>query len=171
MIAMALVTKPKVLLADEPTTALDVTIQAQILSLMRDLQRDFDTAIVLITHNLGVVNQLADEIAVMYAGQIVEKGPRREVLASPSHPYTRGLLGALPGRSIAKTKLHEIKGTVPSPKEWPSGCRFENRCPEAEARCRLAPPALTAVGGSDVACFLRGSPARGESPEGSGKHE
>lgn len=107
MIAMALVTRPQVLLADEPTTALDVTIQAQIIELLRELQRDFHTAILLITHDFGVVNQVADDIAVMYAGRIVERGPRRELLLAPNHPYTRGLLAALPGRASPKAKLHE----------------------------------------------------------------
>lgn len=157
MIAMALVTRPRILLADEPTTALDVTIQAQILELMRELQRDFKTAIVLITHDLGVVNQLADDIAVMYAGRIIEQADRRTLLKSPSHPYTRGLLGALPGRAALGERLHEIQGTVPSPSGWPSGCRFADRCPEAEERCRAAVPELRRLGDSQarVACFLR----------------
>lgn len=165
MIAMALVTKPKVLLADEPTTALDVTIQAQILTLMRGLQQQFETAIVLITHDLGVVNQLADEIAVMYAGQIVEQGGRAQILGKPSHPYTEGLLSALPGRGRAGERLHEIGGTVPSPKDWPSGCRFKNRCPEALPACGDAPPPLRSVVGRKVACYRRGPAPLGGSDE------
>lgn len=156
MIAMALVTRPKVLLADEPTTALDVTIQAQIIELMRELQRDFNTAILLITHDLGVVNQIADEIAVMYAGRIVEQGQRKELLGSPQHPYTQGLLGALPGRVSAKTRLTEIAGNVPSPRAWPSGCRFHPRCPLAERACELAVPELSSPhpDRTRVACFV-----------------
>lgn len=155
MIAMALVTKPRVLLADEPTTALDVTIQAQIIELMRELQRDFETAILLITHDLGVVNQIADEIAVMYAGRIVEQGSRTSVLKSPLHPYTQGLIGALPGRVEPGEPLHEIEGAVPSPKNWPTGCRFRARCPEANEKCGGAPPELLSISGSQVACFQR----------------
>ncbi len=159
MIAMALVTRPRILLADEPTTALDVTIQAQIIELMRELQRDFQTAILLITHDLGVVNQIADEIAVMYAGRIIEKGSRVEILSNASHPYTRGLLGALPGRAKPRERLYEIEGTVPSPKNWPSGCRFAPRCPEAVERCKTEVPQLLSLGKdrSDVACFQRES--------------
>lgn len=157
MIAMALVTKPRVLFADEPTTALDVTIQAQIIELMRELQRDFKTAILLITHDLGVVNQIADEIAVMYAGRIVEQGSRRQILKSPEHPYTRGLLGALPGRVKPGEPLHEIQGAVPSPAAWATGCRFRPRCPEALPECQERLPELIALGGerSQVACFAR----------------
>lgn len=157
MIAMALVTKPRVLLADEPTTALDVTIQAQIIELMRELQRDFETAILLITHDLGVVNQIADEIAVMYAGRIVEQGQRRTVLKNPEHPYTRGLLAALPGRVNPGEVLHEIQGAVPSPANWPSGCRFRTRCPEAFERCPQEIPTLVDLGPTRTAaaCFAR----------------
>jgi len=155
MIAMALVTRPKVLLADEPTTALDVTIQAQIIEALRELQRDFQTAVLLITHDLGVVNQIADDIAVMYAGRIVEQGARRTLLGHPQHPYTRGLLGALPGRAGPKARLAEIQGNVPSPKSWPSGCRFRPRCPLAHNECEVHVPQLTQVGQNrtGVACF------------------
>lgn len=157
MIAMALCTRPRVLLADEPTTALDVTIQAQIIELMRELQRDFETAILLITHDLGVVNQIADEICVMYAGRIVEHGARAAILGHPSHPYTQGLMAALPGRSAPGQALHEIPGVVPSPKDWPVGCRFRQRCPEAHARCAEAIPLLHKPRGGEtwVACFAR----------------
>ncbi len=153
MIAMALVTRPKVLLADEPTTALDVTIQAQIIQLLRELQRDFQTAILLITHDLGVVNQIADEIAVMYAGRIVEQAPRAQLLAAPQHPYTRGLLSALPGRAGPKVRLTEIQGTVPSPKNWPQGCRFQDRCPLVHSACRTSiPPLIGEERANRVAC-------------------
>jgi peptide/nickel transport system ATP-binding protein len=155
MIAMALATQPKVLLADEPTTALDVTIQMQILELLRELQREFHTAVLLITHDLGVVNQIADDIAVMYAGRIVEMAERRALLTAPSHPYTRGLLGALPGRAAPKAELSEIMGAVPSPAHWPSGCRFRPRCPEAMERCAQAFPELVQLGETKVACYAR----------------
>jgi oligopeptide/dipeptide ABC transporter ATP-binding protein len=162
MIAMALVTKPRVLLADEPTTALDVTIQAQIIELMRELQRDFETAILLITHDLGVVNQIADEIAVMYAGRIVEQGARKEILRGPAHPYTRGLLAALPGRVAPGESLHEIQGAVPSPASWPSGCRFRPRCPEAIEACEKTLPELVSLGEGKtrVACIVREQEAK-----------
>lgn len=143
MIAMALSTRPKLLIADEPTTALDVTIQAQILNLMRDLQRDFDTSILLITHDLGVVNETADRVAVMYAGRIVEQGTRHEVLARPRHPYTQGLIAALPGRAHRSRRLHEIPGVVPQPSEWPKGCRFCTRCPRVFEPCADLVPGPT----------------------------
>jgi oligopeptide/dipeptide ABC transporter ATP-binding protein len=146
MIAMALVTRPRVLLADEPTTALDVTIQAQILELMRELQRDFRTAILLITHDLGVVNELADEIAVMYAGRVVEQGMREQVLAAPRHPYTRGLLAAMPSRNTPGKPLYEIRGVVPAPNEWPAGCRFCSRCDEVREECEGTLPRLLQLG-------------------------
>jgi len=155
MIAMALSTRPKVLLADEPTTALDVTIQAQILELLRELLQDFQMAMLLITHDLGVVNQIADDIAVMYAGRIVEQAERRQLLTQPQHPYTRGLLGALPGRAAPKAALSEITGSVPSPAHWPSGCRFRPRCAEAMERCGHAFPELIQLGETRVACFAR----------------
>jgi peptide/nickel transport system ATP-binding protein len=157
MIAMALVTKPRVLLADEPTTALDVTIQAQIIQLMRELQSDFETAILLITHDLGVVNQLADEVAVMYAGRIVEQGTRSQILKDPSHPYARGLLAALPGRVAPGELLHEIQGAVPSPARWPTGCRFRPRCPEAIDACAEQVPRLVSLGSgrTRAACIVR----------------
>ncbi len=140
MIAMALAMRPAVLLADEPTTALDVTIQAQILELLRDLQRETGTAILLITHDLGVVNELADRVAVMYAGKLVETGTRRAVLGDPWHPYTRGLLAAMPGRARRGARLFEIAGVVPPPTEWSHGCRFASRCPEVLPCCAAEPP-------------------------------
>jgi oligopeptide/dipeptide ABC transporter ATP-binding protein len=135
MIAMALSTQPKLLVADEPTTALDVTIQAQILELLRELQREIGMAILLITHDLGIVNELADRVAVMYAARLVEEGTRETVLASPLHPYTRGLLASMPALARPGEPLAEIPGTVPAPEDWPSGCRFSSRCPRAVARC------------------------------------
>jgi oligopeptide/dipeptide ABC transporter ATP-binding protein len=145
MIAMALASRPRVLLADEPTTALDVTIQAQILALLRDLQRELHMAVLLITHDLGIVNLVADRVAVMYAGRIVEHSPRAELLATPRHPYTQGLLRSLPGRAAAGARLEEIPGTVPPPSEWPRGCRFSTRCPRAFEPCAEVDPEATAV--------------------------
>ena len=129
MIAMALSTRPAVLIADEPTTALDVTVQAQILALLRDLQRKRDTAILLITHDLGIVNELADRVAVMYAGRLVEVADREALLSDARHPYTQGLLRSIPALATPGEPLPEIPGIVPSPDQWPKGCRFSTRCP------------------------------------------
>jgi peptide/nickel transport system ATP-binding protein len=152
MIAMALSTRPRLLIADEPTTALDVTIQAQILRLLRDLQREFRTSILLITHDLAIVNELADRIAVMYAGKIVEEGSREEILTTPRHPYTQGLLASMPSRVGPGERLAEIPGVVPSPAHWPSGCRFCTRCPRAFEPCPEIVPGATPVGGTQSAC-------------------
>ena len=160
MIAMALSVRPRVLLADEPTTALDVTVQAQILELLRELQAESGAAILLITHDFGVVNQLADDIAVMYAGRIVETGQRADVLRGALHPYTQGLLRALPGRAQSGERLLEIPGRMPSPKDVPAGCPFAPRCPEATPACPAWSPRFTEVGGRKVACLMRES--RGE---------
>ena len=154
MIAMALALEPKLLIADEPTTALDVTIQAQILDLLRELRDRLGTAILLITHDLGVVNELADRIAVMYAGRIVEEGTREEVLARPRHPYTLGLLGAMPAHGRRGERLAEIPGVVPSPREWPSGCPFQSRCPRVLPACAEAMPGRTPLSPThSVRCF------------------
>lgn len=128
MIAIALSMRPEILIADEPTTALDVTIQAQILALLRELKRDRGMAILLITHDLGIVNELADRVAVMYAGRLVEVAEREALLSNPLHPYTRGLLRSIPALSRAGDRLPEIPGVVPPPEQWPSGCRFSTRC-------------------------------------------
>jgi oligopeptide/dipeptide ABC transporter ATP-binding protein len=152
MIAMALAAEPRVLIADEPTTALDVTIQAQILDLLRRLQRELGMALLLITHDLGIVNEIADRVAVMYAGRIVEEAPRRDLLAAPRHPYTQGLLRSLPGRARPGERLEEIPGTVPPPSEWPRGCRFVTRCPRAFEPCPDIDPGPTAVGAGHTAC-------------------
>lgn len=156
MIAMALSCNPAILIADEPTTALDVTVQAQILDLMRKLQNDFNSAIVLITHNLGVVSQMADHVAVMYLGKVVEYAPVREVFHHPLHPYTVGLLNSIPvlGRKERKM-LVPIKGMVPSPTEDIRGCAFAARCPQALKICWQETPLLK-EGGPDhqVACWL-----------------
>jgi peptide/nickel transport system ATP-binding protein len=154
MIAMALVNQPSLLIADEPTTALDVTIQAQILRLIKDLQRDTGTAVLLVTHDLGVVAEMADDVAVMYAGRIVEIGPAAEIFANPQHPYTIGLMGSLPSIGGRSGRLASIPGAVPPPARWLAGCRFATRCPFADARCRAEPPALTEMGpGHRAACF------------------
>jgi len=155
MIAMALSTKPKLLIADEPTTALDVTIQAQVLDLMKDLVSEFGMAILFITHDLGVIAQVADRVAVMYLGGIVESGPVREVLKSPAHPYTRGLINALPKIDSLDEPLTPIPGDIPSPLERPAGCVFHTRCPEVLAdRCDSSVPQRIILGhGHSASCF------------------
>jgi oligopeptide/dipeptide ABC transporter ATP-binding protein len=145
MIAMALACDPRLLIADEPTTALDVTIQAQILDLLRTLQRETGTAIILITHDLGVVAEVADEVVVMYAGRVVEQAPVQALFDSPQHPYTVGLLGSIPRLDAERTRLASIEGQVPSPLRRPPGCSFADRCPFADAQCRAAAPALREV--------------------------
>jgi oligopeptide/dipeptide ABC transporter ATP-binding protein len=146
MIAMALVCQPRLLIADEPTTALDVTIQAQILALMAQLQQDMGTAIVLITHDLGVVAEVADEVVVMYAGKVVERAPVQALFDTPQHPYTVGLLGAIPRLDLAQHRLASIEGQVPNPMQRPTGCAFAPRCPFAQPRCHSQAPALQTVG-------------------------
>jgi oligopeptide/dipeptide ABC transporter ATP-binding protein len=142
LIAMALVMRPALLIADEPTTALDVTIQAQILELLADLQQKFGTAILLITHDLGVVAEVASRALVMYGGQVVERAPVRELFAHPKHPYTQGLLRAMPRVGQGLDRLVTIPGTVPAPTAWPTGCRFRDRCPLAFDRCASEAPLL-----------------------------
>jgi oligopeptide/dipeptide ABC transporter ATP-binding protein len=140
MIAMALSCNPDVLIADEPTTALDVTIQAQILELLDRLRADFDSAVILITHDLGVVAEVADDIVVMYAGRIVERGAKRQLFYDPQHPYTWGLLGSIPRLDRPKPeRLHSIKGTPPSLINLPEGCKFRPRCPHAFEKCNEEP--------------------------------
>ncbi|WP_293856928.1 ABC transporter ATP-binding protein [uncultured Alsobacter sp.] len=157
MIAMALANGPRLLIADEPTTALDVTIQAQILALVRALQKETGTALLLITHDLGVVAEVADEVAVMYAGRIVERGSVRDVFDDPQHPYTLGLMGSLPslsGGEGGRERLATIPGSVPPADRMPAGCRFAPRCPFAIAACSAAPPPLADLGGGhSVACI------------------
>ena len=147
MIAMALLCNPQVLIADEPTTALDVTIQAQIMFLMKKLQKDLGTSILLITHDLGVVAQMADDVAVMYLGRIVEQGDVRTLVRSPLHPYTMGLIACLPDLAMGKTRLHSIKGSVPPLAAIPPGCPFHPRCPYSQpGLCDVgAPPRLEAA--------------------------
>ncbi len=163
MIAMALSCNPKLLIADEPTTALDVTIQAQILELIKEIQARTGTALLLITHDLGVVAETVQRIAVMYAGVIVEQGTAEQVLLDPKHPYTQGLLSSIPARQRRGQQLSVIKGMVPNPFRMPPGCKFEPRCPFAWDRCRSAEPALelSARDQRSVRCFLH--TAEGES--------
>ena len=155
MIAMALSCEPDVLIADEPTTALDVTVQAQVLDLLRDLQAQTGMAIILITHDLGVVANIADDVTVMYAGRIVEQGTRDEVLRDTQHPYTLGLLGSVPRVEDGHDRLLSIEGTVPPPFDLPPGCRFAPRCVFAAERCRQAQPEALPFGGSHTAACIR----------------
>jgi peptide/nickel transport system ATP-binding protein len=143
MIAMALATEPKLLVADEPTTALDVTIQAQIIDLLRDIQRQMGMAILLITHNLGLVADIAQRVAVMYAGQIVEEAPALRLLSQPLHPYTRALIRSVPEIGRGLDRLPAIPGNVPAPGQWPGGCRFAPRCSSALATCSTNLPNLS----------------------------
>jgi oligopeptide/dipeptide ABC transporter ATP-binding protein len=145
MMAMALAAEPKLLVADEPTTALDVTIQAQILDLLRELKERLGMAILLITHNLGIVGDMADRVAVMYAGQIVELAPARELLKRPLHPYTRALIQSVPKLSAGARRLTTIPGNVPRIGDFPPGCRFAPRCPMARPECTKAVPDLVEV--------------------------
>ena len=142
MIAMALVCDPKVLIADEPTTALDVTIQAQILKLMRELNERMNTAILLITHDLGVVAETCERVVVMYAGQVIEEAPTGEIFANPCHPYTRGLIKSVPDMRDKKDRLYSIPGSVPKPGSIEVGCRFASRCESAFSRCWVESPQL-----------------------------
>ena len=156
MIAMALSCNPSLLIADEPTTALDVTIQAQILDLMKELQQKIGMALLLITHDLGVVAEQADDVAIMYAGKIVERANTRAIFNRPFHPYTVGLLNSLPGAGTQKKKrLDAIPGVVPSPLKLPSGCRFRDRCPKAADLCaQKEPELLEKEPGHTVACHF-----------------
>lgn len=154
MIGMAMVCNPDLLIADEPTTALDVTIEAQILHLMRQLQKDKGTSIMMITHNLGVVAEICDQVYVMYAGKVVESAEVHELFQNPKHPYTQGLLGALP-KMDSRQRLNSIDGMVPTLKDMPTGCRFAPRCPMATQRCREEQPALVDVTAEhQVRCFM-----------------
>lgn len=153
MIAMALSCNPSLLIADEPTTALDVTIQAQIIDLMSDLKRTINTAIILITHDMGIVAKMADYIMVMYAGKAMEYGTARQIFTNPLHPYTQGLLASIPRLDKDCDRLTAIEGTVPSPAKMPHGCRFSARCMQAEIHCFEAPPPLFQVGEQKVQCW------------------
>ena len=161
MIAMALSTRPKLLIADEPTTALDVTIQAQVIDLMKDLVAEFHMGIVFITHDLGVIAQTADKVSVMYLGRLIEEGPVREVIRNPKHPYTQGLIAALPKLDDLDAPLTPVAGDIPSPLERPSGCVFHTRCPKNIGEvCKTALPGYTQVDPTHrVACHLYTSEA------------
>ena len=172
MIAMGLSCRPKMLIADEPTTALDVTVQAQILDLIRSVQEELGMALMLITHDLGVVAEMVDEVAVMYAGRIVESGSVNDVFLSPKHPYTQGLLESMPSRSRRGERLRVIKGSVPNPFNMPPGCNFAPRCPSRFGPCGSQDPLLgdpDEDGGSRVACWLwMDPPADGQAVAGPG---
>ncbi len=171
MIAMALANRPKLLLADEPTTALDVTIQAQILELIVDLQRETGMAVLLITHDLGIVAKVADSVAVMYAGQVVEDAPTKDLFREPRHPYTQGLFASLPSRSRRGQDLRTLEGIVPAATNWPPACRFEPRCPYHWEACRTILPKFHPAGSDrPVRCHLYdpeipGSPAAAPAPK------
>ena len=163
MIAMSLACEPELLIADEPTTALDVTIQAQILDLLAELRSRLGMAVILITHDLGVVAEVCDRVVVMYAGQVVEHGTVEQIFADPRHPYTEGLLKAVPRLGARKEKLAVIPGTVPSPLHWPIGCRFHDRCPYGWDKCvKELPPLLEAAGDPSrlARCWLETNPGR-----------
>jgi oligopeptide/dipeptide ABC transporter ATP-binding protein len=162
VIAMALACKPAVVIADEPTTALDVTIQAQILELMQSLQDEMGMAIMLITHDLGVIAEMCDDVLVMYAGRIAEAGPVEQIFSAPAHPYTRGLLDSIPRLEFErKTRLKVIEGMVPSLADLPAGCRFQNRCPFRVDACASQPALETIAGDHRAACHRwRDLPAR-----------
>ncbi len=163
MIAMALSCSPKLLIADEPTTALDVTIQAQILQLMKDLKKDLSTSIMLITHDLGVVAEMAERVAVMYAGRIVEEGDVRSIFRKPLHPYTEGLLKSIPNIDKQKQRLHVIEGMVPNPKNAPSGCSFHPRCPYAKEICHQEEPRVQIIDTNrTISCWLHDEDNRKE---------
>ncbi len=165
MIAMAMACRPDLLIADEPTTALDVTIQAQILALMKELRREHGTAILLITHDMGVIARMADRVVVMYAGEVVEIGEMRAVFARPLHPYTRLLLAAMPTARRRSGRLPVIPGQMPSPGAMPAGCRFHPRCPDAIPVCRAARQDVVAIAaGRDVRCCRAGEFAQDAAP-------
>ena len=174
LIAMALINHPRLLIADEPTTALDVTIQAEILALLEDLQAgEGAMAVLLITHNLGIVAERAQRVYVMYAGQIVEEAPNEALFARPAHPYTEGLLAAIPRLDAPRDRLPQIPGHVPPATEWPAACRFHPRCPYAWDRCRSEmPPLLDAGSGQSARCWLLVEPERramAHAPEEAGR--
>lgn len=154
VLALALCAEPELVIADEPTTALDVSVQAQIIALLKKLCRERGTAVMLVTHDMGVIAETADRVAVMYAGRIVEIGPVREVVQNPKHPYARGLMGAIPTLEGGRERLVQIEGAMPQLKNIPAGCAFNPRCPQAFARCFDEKPDLVHVDQSRVACFL-----------------
>ena len=155
VIAIALACNPDLLICDEPTTALDVTIQAQILDLMNQLKKETGTSILFITHDLGVVAEVCDDVAVMYCGRVVERGDVKTIFANPSHPYTKGLLGSIPRLGDAGKELKSIPGNVPNPKYMPKGCKFEPRCPYASEKCREEEPGFFQIEEGHISrCWL-----------------
>ena len=166
MIAISLASNPRMLIADEPTTALDVTIQAQIIDLLKELQRDMNMSILLITHDFGVVSQIAERVAVMYAGKIVEEGPLEQIFEDPWHPYTKLLILSIPGIKVTRgSRLESISGTVPNPLHFPPGCRFAPRCPYAMEICHRQAPEEIVCGNRRVSCFLKQGEGKGEANE------
>ncbi|MFO1309045.1 MAG: ABC transporter ATP-binding protein [Burkholderiales bacterium] len=159
VIALALSAQPKLIIADEPTTALDVSIQAQIIQVLKRLCREHHTAVMLVTHDMGVIAETADRVAVMYAGRIVEVGPVADVIHRPRHPYTVGLMGSIPSIGATVERLAQIDGAMPRLDAVPAGCAFHPRCPRAIARCRSERPELVAVDGTSAACWLAGEAA------------
>ncbi|MEG0821778.1 MAG: ABC transporter ATP-binding protein [Burkholderiaceae bacterium] len=159
VIALALAANPRLVIADEPTTALDVSIQAQIISLIKKLCREHGTAVMLVTHDMGVIAETADRVAVMYAGRIAEIGPVADVIHRPQHPYTVGLMGSIPSMAADAVRLTQIEGSMPRLTAIPAGCAFNPRCPQAFERCRRERPDLLAAGASHAACWLHAAPA------------
>ena len=160
VIALALAANPRLIVADEPTTALDVSIQAQIIQLLKRLARDHHTAVMLITHDMGVIAETADRVAVMYAGRIVEIGPVEAVIHRPAHPYTAGLMGSIPSVAAERERLAQIDGAMPRLDAIPSGCAFHPRCPQAVSRCRSERPELAGIDSTRAACWVAQGAAR-----------
>ena len=160
VIALALCAEPKLVIADEPTTALDVSVQAQVIAMLRRLTRDHGTAVILITHDMGVIAEAADRVAVMYAGRLVEIGPVRAVIGAPAHPYTRGLMASIPSLDTRVARLAQIEGTMPRLTEIPAGCAFNPRCPHRMPRCLVERPELLDAGATEAACWLHDPAAR-----------
>jgi peptide/nickel transport system ATP-binding protein len=158
VIALALAAEPRLIVADEPTTALDVSIQAQIIALLKRLCREHGAAVMLVTHDMGVIAETCDRVAVMYAGRIVEIGPVHDVIHAPAHPYTAGLMGSIPAMDQERERLQQIEGAMPRLNAIPPGCAFNPRCPKAEDRCRRERPDLAAAGATRAACWLAASP-------------
>ncbi len=154
VIALALCADPALIIADEPTTALDVSVQAQIITLLKDLTRDHNTAVMLVTHDMGVIAETADRVAVMYAGRIAEIGPVREVIQHPAHPYTEGLMASIPSLEHRVERLRQIDGAMPRLDAMPHGCRFHPRCPRAFDRCTSEAPELLEAGATRAACWV-----------------
>jgi peptide/nickel transport system ATP-binding protein len=159
VIALALAANPKLIIADEPTTALDVSIQAQIIALIKKLCREHGAAVMLVTHDMGVIAETADRVAVMYAGRIAEIGPVADVIHRPQHPYTKGLMGSIPSMTSEAERLTQIEGSMPRLTAIPTGCAFNPRCPHAFDRCRSERPDLLPAGHSQAACWLHDTTA------------